>query len=222
MKKSFVIMLTSVILLTLSCSGEKIGESGLQTDSLPILIMQVQKCSRLYSTEFRVHKIITHDDKLKLEGSIFDKKFSMPLPLGSRKIAIPMDVTLKGYIDFGTFSEKNVHREGNKIEIILPDPKVMLTSSKIDHEAVKQYVALLRSNFSDEELSAYEHQGRTSVIKSIPRLGIIEQARENAAHVLIPLIKNFGYNEQDIVISFRKKFTDKDIPTLMDNSKAGK
>ena len=35
----------------------------------------------------------------------------MKMPVGDRKIAIPMNVTLKGYIDFSDFSERNVRKE---------------------------------------------------------------------------------------------------------------
>ena len=208
--------------LLASCAGDGTGSGNGKNDSLPLLIMQVQKCSRLYTTEFHVHKIITHEDKLKLEGALFEKKFSINLPMGKRKIAIPMNATLKGYIDFSNFSKENVKREGDMIEIILPDPKVMITSSKIDHQEVKEYVALLRSNFSDEELSAYEQQGRKSIIKTIPKLGIIERARQSAANILIPIIEKFGYKKEQIIISFREDLTDKDISTISETNKAGK
>ena len=39
-------------------------------DTVPMLIMQVQKCSKLYTAEYRVHKIVTHDDALRLKGSL--------------------------------------------------------------------------------------------------------------------------------------------------------
>ena len=48
----------------------------------------------------------------------------------NRKVAIPMDATLKAYVDFSGFSAKNVNRQGDKIEIILPDPKVMTWNRK--------------------------------------------------------------------------------------------
>ena len=61
--------------------------------------------------------------------------------VGYRKVAIPIDVTLKGYIDFADFTVDNVSREGDLLVITLPDPKVMLTASKIDHKKARQYVS---------------------------------------------------------------------------------
>ena len=123
---------------------------------------------------------------------------------------------MKAYIDFSDFSEKNVRRRGKKIEIMLPDPKVELTQSKIDHQEIKKQVSILRGSFTDEEMANYERQGRAAILNDIPKLGIIGMAREGAAHTLIPMIMQMGYEENDITITFRKEFTLEDLPTLLD------
>ena len=173
-------------------------------DTVPMLILQVQKCSKLYTAEYRVHKIITHDDALRLKGQLMSKQFNLKVPLADRKIAIPMDAKIKAYIDFSEFSEQNIERSGNKITIILPDPQVVMTSSKIDQQNVKQYVGLTRAHFSDEELANYQQQGREAILQSIPDMGIEETARANAAKVLVPMLTQLGYEEQNITIAFRK------------------
>ena len=169
-----------------------------------MLILQVQKCSKLYTAEYRVHKIITHDDALRLKGQLMSKQFNLKVPLADRKIAIPMDAKIKAYIDFSEFSEQNIERSGNQITIILPDPQVVMTSSKIDQKNVKQYVGLTRAHFSDEELANYQQQGREAILQSIPDMGIEETARANAAKVLVPMLTQLGYEEQNITIAFRK------------------
>lgn len=184
-------------------------------DTVPMLIMQVQKCSKLYTAEYRVHKIVTHDDALRLKGSLLQKEFNIKVPMADRKIAIPIDAKLKAYIDFCQFSEDNIERSGKKITIILPDPQVTMTSSKIDQKNVRQYVALTRSNFSDAELSDYQQQGRNAIIESIPNMGILESAQRNAAKVLVPMLKDMGYQEEDITIAFRKNYGPKDLATIV-------
>ena len=124
---------------------------------------------------------------------------------------------MKAYIDFNHFSEKNVIRKDDKIEILLPDPKVEMTSSRINHDEIKRQVSLVRSNFSDKELVNYEQQGRIAIINSIPSMGIIDIAREGAAHALIPMIKQMGFKEENIKITFRKDFTTDDLPFILDN-----
>ncbi|MES4921671.1 DUF4230 domain-containing protein [Hoylesella timonensis] len=212
------LILFSIFMLCCSCSRHKTEQETVTIDTIPMMVMQIQKCSKLYTAEYKVHKIITHDDKMKLNGSFMKKDFSINLPLGSRKIAIPMDATLKAYIDFADFNEDNVKKQGDKIEIILPDPHVTLTSTRINHDEIKQYVALTRSRFSDEELSSYERQGREAIIKDIPSMGMMDMARESAARTLIPMIEQMGFEESNITISFRKHYTLNDIKSLLDKT----
>lgn len=180
-------------------------------DTIPQMVMQIQQCSRLYTTEIKVHKIVTHDDVVRLKGNLMNKQFNIPLPLGDRKIAIPMDATLKAYIDFSEFDEKSIERDGDKITILLPDPQVVLTSSKINQKEIKEYVGLVRAHFSDSEMSNYEQQGRMAIINSIPEMHIIETAQANAARVLVPMIAQMGYREENITIAFRKNLGISDI-----------
>ena len=192
-------------------------QTGYQSiDTVPILVMQVQKCSKLYTSEFKVHKIVTHDDVVRLRGSVMRQDYNIKIPLGDRKIAIPMDATLKAYIDFSQFSDKNIERQGDKITVLLPDPKVTMTSSKIDQKNVRHYVAFARANFSDAEMTDYEQQGRAAIIQSIPDLGIIDIAKENAARVLVPMLTQLGYREENITIAFRKEFNQNNIMRLLE------
>ena len=190
--------------MAVSCSSRS-GETERAVDTLQVLVTQIQQCSRLYTAEYQIHKIVTHDDVLRLQGQLTGQDYDVSLPLlGDRKIAIPIDATLKAYIDFDGFSAENVERDGTKITITLPDPKVKLTSTKVDHRNVKKYVALLRSDFTDQELTSYERQGRAAIIAAIPETGIVESARQNAARTLIPMMMQMGFSEQDITITFRK------------------
>ena len=217
MKKVITIGMIATFLLV-GCNHQKTNQQPTVIDTIPVMVMQIQKCSRLYTAEAHVHKIVTHDDQLTLKGSFLKKNFNIHVPGSNRKVAIPMDASLKAYVDFKDFSSKNINRKGNKIEIILPDPKVMLTSSKIDHQGVKQFVSLTRSNFSDAELTQFEQQGRESIIKDIPNMDILETARQSAANTLIPMLKDMGFKEQDIKVSFRKKFTFDDLKSLIDKT----
>ncbi len=216
--KQLILILSFFILLAVGCTNKKSTEepAAKAIDTIPMLVTQVQQCSRLYTTEYHIHKIVTHDDKMKLSGSFLKQDFSISLPLGDRRIAIPMDATLKAYIDLSSFSNKNIQRNGKELIVTLPDPKIVLTSTKIDHKEVKQFVALTRHNFTDAELTSYEAQGRKQIIASIPQMGIIEQAQESAARQLVPIFTAMGYKESDITISFRKKFTISDLGQVVE------
>ena len=68
-------------------------------DTVPLLITQVQKCAKLYTAEYHVHKIVTHDDVLHLKGTMLKRGFDIKMPIGDRKVAIPIDAKLKAYND---------------------------------------------------------------------------------------------------------------------------
>lgn len=222
MRISLFCLLIASLLLSSCSSKKKTAPSAGSQDTLQTLIMQVQKCSRLYTVEYNIHKIVTHDDIVRMKGTFFQRHFNVKLPVGDRKIAIPMDATLKAYIDFSDFGSSNVSKSGSKINIVLPDPKVMLTNTKIDQQGVKEYVAVTRSHFSDAEMSDYEQQGRASIIQSIPQLDIINKARENATCILVPMLKSMGYDEKNVTITFRKDFNAYDTESLMDNTTINK
>ena len=218
MRKSLIIIFSLFFVLFSSCNKRKSEEQAKAIDTIPMLLMQIQKCSRLYTAEAQVHKIVTHDDQLKLKGSFLKTDFDIQVPGSNRKVAIPMDATIKAYIDFNGFDKQNIKSQGDKIEIILPDPKVMLTSSKIDHEGTRQFVSFVRSNYSDKELSALEQEGRKSIIKDIPHMDILETARQSAANILVPMLTDLGFQAENIKVSFRKKFTAADINSLLDRT----
>lgn len=202
------LFLTMTIGIAVSCSNEETeATEAVVTDTVPSLVMQIQKTSRLYTTEYHIHKIVTHDDVVRLKGNFLSKDFNIELPLGERKIAIPMDATLKAYIDFADFSEKNIERHGDKITILLPDPKITLTSSKINQKEIKEYVGLTRSHFTDKELTNYEQQGRKAILENVPSMGLVQTAQENAARVLVPMLTQMGYQEENITIAFRKNLS---------------
>lgn len=221
MKTILSILATVMTLASCSCSfkpAEKEKEAKPAVDTMAVMVMQVQRCSKLYTTEYRVHKVLTHDDKLEMKGKLAGHDYNIPVPLGSRKVAIPVDATIKAYIDFGGFSSANVERDSTHIRITLPNPHIVMTSSRIDHKAVKQYVALTRRNFSDAELTAYERQGRDAIIKDIASTDILEQARVSAANTLIPMLQKLGFRPENITIAFSRNFSGKDIIHLIDKT----
>ena len=120
----------------ISCSDREKQQppSDTTVDTMQTLVMNVQKCSRLYTSEYRIHKIITHNDQVQLKGTIMKHQFDIDLPLGERKVAIPMDAVIKTYVDMRNFSEENIKRNGRKITITLPDPRIAIVSTKINHQ----------------------------------------------------------------------------------------
>lgn len=218
----YILCAITVVLACSGCGGDKTPqkEIAVAVDTVPMMVMQIQKCSRLYTAEYNVRKIVIHDDVMRLKGNIMNTPVNIKLPVGDRKIAIPISAKLKAYIDFSQFSDKNIERDGDKITIILPDPKVALTSSSVDQENIRQYVALTRTHFTDAEMAQYESQGRKAILQDIPSLGIIEMAKENSARVLVPMLVQMGYKEENITVAYRKEYTVGDLTRILEKGTA--
>ena len=227
-RKAFLPLLFSLVLVFGGACWRQ-SASTVAADSLTVdssladsadLVLRVRQTSRLYTAEYQVHKIVTHADVKHLKATLMGHEYDTQLSLGDRKVAIPIDVTLQASIDFTTFHESQIQRsaDGRKLHVILPDPKVVVTASKVDHEATRQFTDLLRSDFSDEELADFTSQGVRQILLQVPQLGILQTARDNAAAILIPMFAALGYEEQDIVITFRKDFTEQDLPFYYDES----
>lgn len=207
---NFFFVLWSMLAISCGATGE--DDDG---DALPEIVTQIQAQGRLYSTEYQLHKIITQDDTKQLQGSVFNQKYNIDLPLGKRSIAIPIEATVKAYVDFSDFSESNVRRQGDGVEIILPDPQFELTSTRVSHDEVKQYIPLLRSNFSDRELTALAQAGRAAIERDLPKLNLTEPARQNMARVLIPMLRQMGFEEDQITVTFRKQFSPRELSNFL-------
>lgn len=217
MKRSTFLIFLLAFLTFASCGKKADSKDAPAVDTIPMMVMQIQKCSRLYTSEYQLHKIVAYSDTMALKGSILQHAFRIDLPLGKRRIAIPVTATVKASVDMSQITEKNIRRNGKQIEIILPDPEITMTATTIDHQGVKEKVSFFRSRFSDEEITRIQQQGRTDIVKTLPSLDIIESARVSAARQLIPIVEQLGYEEGDVTITFRKKFTVSDIQQLIRN-----
>lgn len=165
--------------------------------------LAISGTDRLYTTECVVRKIITYDDVVKVRGNVFSRDFDIKVPQPERKILIPLEARIKAYVDFSNFTEKNVSIDSSYVRITLPDPEIELTSTKIDHAGVIQYVELGRKRFSQQEITEFANQGREAILKAVPRETLIARAREHAYNTIVPIIENMGYDPDRITVEFR-------------------
>lgn len=187
------------------------GSTQKAVDTTAMVVAQVAGCARLYTAECVVRKVVTHSDAPRVKGRILGFDIDEPARIGDRKVAIPIEVTLKAYIDFEHFSASQVVRTDSSITIILPDPVIISTSSKIDHDGTQQFIDPLRSRFTDAEMADFARQGAESVMSHLSQFGLAEQARRSAANTLTPLLRRMGYGEGRVTVEFRKNFNDKEL-----------
>lgn len=180
-------------------------------DTTARIVMEVNKCSRLYTSEYEIHKIVTHSDNPTIQGSVLGLKFNVPARVGQRKVAIPITVTLKAFIDLSAFNAANVERTPSGIVLTLPDPQLVATASRVDHNGVRQYIDLTRSRYSDEEISNFASQGADSIMSHASGLDIVSQAQRSAAELLVPMLRRMGYDESQVTIRFRHDITEESL-----------
>ena len=180
-------------------------------DSMRQLVMTVRGSARLYVTEMQIHKIVTHTDEPVLKGKVLGMPVNVPTRIGKRRVLIPIDVTLKAYINFEEFSEANVERTDSSLIITLPDPHVIVSASKVDNQGTRQFVDLARSRYTNAEIVDFAKQGEDSIVSHMSQFGIEEEAQRSAARQLLPILLRMGYKEQQVTVRFRKTFTDNDF-----------
>lgn len=221
MKKAIFALFSSLFFVFLACSHDKsqtdvVIEEGkseiLHTqhiDTLSEIVSRVQNQSRLFTTESQIHKIVLFSDEAHVGGKLLDIKIP-----GERKVAIPIDVTVKGYVDFSEFASSNVIMKDSVCIITLPDPKLLITSSKINHSETRQYVGVTRSNFSDAEISRLAAQGEDTIASHLASYGLIDRSRESCARTLVPILKGLGYKEHNIIVRFNRNYSNEDLRHL--------
>lgn len=178
------------------------------TDTTALLVMRVRTCARLYTAEMQIHKLVTQTDDPRIQGQVLGMPIDLPARMGHRSIAIPIDVTLKAYIDLAQFSASNVQRTDNTLVITLPNPQVIITGTRVDNKGTRQYVDALRSRYTDAEISQLAHQGTDSITAHLSRYGLEEYARQSATRQLVPLLTQLGYKESNISLQFAQPITD--------------
>ena len=146
MKTTFYFVIVLCLSLLSACRGEETKAEAVRVDTLS-LVMQVKECARLYTAEYEVHKLVLKDDPLRVKGNLFQRAFDVKVPIGERKVMIPLDVTLKAYIDFTGFDEKNVLRSGDRIV-----PLLCVNREDIIHylESIGQDYVTDSTNLEDE------------------------------------------------------------------------
>lgn len=212
----FFTILLALLFMAQGCSHKAKAEpQEASVDTIPVMVERMEQCSRLYTSEYQLRKILIYDDPSTISGKVLHQDFKINLPLGKRRIAIPVTATAKAYVDMSKVTKDNLRRNGDRLEIILPDPEVTLTSTQVDHKGVKEKVALFRSRFTDDEITHIQQQGRKEIIKSLQSTSIIEDARQSAARQLIPIAEQLGFKEENVTITFRKEVTPEFIQKIL-------
>ena len=186
MLHTVILALLGVILLTApGCGGHSAVEETVQREIEAITAMK-----QLSLVEYRVSKIIKADD----EGAWYK--------LGDRKILLSCTAYLKAGIDLATFGADDVDIDwtGNRVTVTIPHATLLsldMPASEIREEY--DHVTMFRHSFSAEERNALLRQGEKQIRSSVPSLGILEKADENARRFFASVFGKMGFETVDVV-----------------------
>ena len=152
----------------------------------------ISAMKQLSLVEYRVRKIVKADD----EGAWYK--------IGDRKILLSCTAYLKAGIDLTSFGEDDVRIDRSTGSVSVTIPHATLLSLDMPASEIREeydHVTLLRSSFTAEERNALLRQGEKQVRASVPSLGILEKADENARRFFESVFLKMGFTTVDV--SFR-------------------
>ena len=179
-----------VLFLLLTLPGCK--ERAAVEDTVQREIEAITAMKQLSLVEYRVSKIIKADD----EGAWYK--------IGERKILLSCTAYLKAGIDLATFGPDDVDVDwtGKRVSVTIPHATLLsldMPASEIRQEY--DHVTMLRQSFTAEERNALLRQGEKQIRDSVPSLGILEKADENARRFFESVFQKMGF--ESVEVAFR-------------------
>ena len=179
-----------VLFLLLTLPGCR--ERAAVEDTVQREIEAITAMKQLSLVEHRVSKIIKADD----EGAWYK--------IGERKILLSCTAYLKAGIDLATFGPDDVDVDwtGKRVSVTIPHATLLsldMPASEIRQEY--DHVTMLRQSFTAEERNALLRQGEKQIRDSVPSLGILEKADENARRFFESVFQKMGF--ESVEVSFR-------------------
>ena len=179
-----VVALLAILMVATGCSRQR-EEKELQQE-----ILSISSMKELGLVEYKVRKIIKADD----QGEWYK--------IGDRKILLSCTAYLKAGIDLSSFSAEDisVDRAAGKVTVTLPH--ATLLSLDIPASEIRQefdQVTLRRSDFSAQERNELLRQGERQIRRSVPSLGILQKAEENARKFFSSAFEKLGFTTVEVV-----------------------
>ena len=152
-------------------------------------IESIMTMKELGLVEYRVRKIIKADD----QGEWYK--------IGDRKILLSCTAYLKAGIDLSKVSAEDIVADRSTGKVTVTLPHAQLLSLDIPASEIRQeydQVTLLRSSFSVQERNALLRQGERQIRQSVPSLGILRKAEENAQKFFESVFYPMGFKAVEV------------------------
>ncbi len=178
--------LSTLLLFIISCSHS--------SDEVQV-VNTLKNASELATTEFVITKIISSTKSNKVLGIRIT---------ADATFMANSEASVKTGIDLKEFGAKDIKIKGKRIEIQLPEVKILHFSyppNKI--EVIKKFSRRNYFNsFTIEERDALYREAEATIRQNLHAYGITETTENNTRKLFTHLLKKLGF--KDIEISFRK------------------
>lgn len=124
---------------------------------------------------------------------------------GDRKILFSCKAILKAGIDLSKLEDSDIQVNTEEKTITITLPRAELLSVNLKPENIKliyEKTSITRSSFSNKERDAVLAQGEADILKSVPDMGIFDDAENNAKLFLEAFFKQAGFT--NVNIEFKK------------------
>ena len=168
-------------------SGCTLGAGTEETVQREVEAISAMK--ELSLVEYRVRKIVKAD----VQGEWYK--------IGDRKILLSCTAYLKAGIDLSSFGMDDVDYDRLTGTVSVTIPHATLLSLDIPASEIRQeyeHVTMLRSSFSAEDRNALLRQGEKQIRESVPSLGILPKAEENARKFFESVFAKMGFTSVEV------------------------
>ena len=192
MKRIFHTVGTIFVACFLALTLPGCGRHASVEDTVHREIDAITAMNQLSLVEYRVSKIVKADD----EGPWYK--------IGDRKILLSCTAYLKAGIDLADFGPEDVVIDwsGRRVSVTIPHSTLLsldIPASEIRLEY--DHVTVFRQSFTAEERNALLRQGEKQIRNSVPSLGILEKADENARRFFESVFAKMGF--ETVEVSFK-------------------
>ena len=187
-KKLMVKILVSICFFTLFSCKQDISHKQMEEQ-----VGKITSLTELGTVEYVVTKIVKANDNATWY------KF------GDRKILFSCKAILKAGIDLSKLEDSDIKANIEKKSISITLPEAELLSVNLKPENIKliyEKTSITRSSFSNKERDAILAQGEADILKSVPDMGIFDDAESNAKLFLEAFFKQAGFT--NVNIEFKK------------------
>lgn len=187
-KKLMVQILVSICFFALFSCKQDISYKQMEEQ-----VGKITSLTELGTVEYVVTKIVKANDNATWY------KF------GDRKILFSCKAILKAGIDLSKLEDSDIKANIEKKSISITLPEAELLSVNLKPENIKliyEKTSITRSSFSNKERDAVLAQGEADILKSVPDMGIFDDAENNAKLFLEAFFKQAGFT--DVNIEFKK------------------